>query len=261
MPVQMFTDESGWKGQGTFIVMAGLIAESESWASFAATWQACLDERPRVSYFKAREAFSLRKEFGYWSEDARNGKVRDLTAVLNAHAPLMLFSAIELAPFEDTIARRSIKLLRQPYFWLFHVMTISACRALHAIERTDERFEAIFDEQAKFGPLARDWYQLILDLLEPSERATMPITPTFQSDLIHLPLQASDLVAFLLRTAFERNEGDQLVSWLEKALPGVAVSDQSQVFRGDRLARIAAAMDTAKITPEMLKRRRDLLGF
>jgi hypothetical protein len=109
MPVQMFTDESGWKGQGTFIVMAGLIAESESWASFAATWQACLDERPRVSYFKAREAFNLKKQFYCWSKDARNGKGRDLIAVLNAHSPLMLFSAIELAPFEDTIARRSIK--------------------------------------------------------------------------------------------------------------------------------------------------------
>jgi hypothetical protein len=76
------------------------------------------------------------------------------------------------------IARRSIKLLRQPYFWLFHVMTIAACRAVHAIERTEERFEAVFDEQEKFGPRAREWYPLILDLLESARRALAPVTAT-----------------------------------------------------------------------------------
>jgi hypothetical protein len=261
MPVQVYVDESGWKGQGSFMVMAGLIAESEAWATFATAWQHRLDASPRIAYFKAREAFTLAGEFYNWSKERRDLKAAELSALLNEFQPLAIFGAIELAGFETTLAPKCVKPLTQPYFWLFHVLTVASCRALLSIGQRSERFEIFFDQQEKFGPLSRRWYPLVLDLLEPAEREIMPIEPTFRSDREHLPLQAADLMAYLFRSAMESGEGAQFVEWMERVVPNIAVSDQTQVFRRGRLQAIADRMTTGQVTPDMLKRLRDVLGF
>lgn len=104
MPVQAYVDESGGKGQSRHFVMAGLIAESESWAHFSDEWRACLDQSPRVRCFKMREAASCCGSFDRWSEQERDAKLLALAKIINRHAKYVTFSAIDLDAHADTWA-------------------------------------------------------------------------------------------------------------------------------------------------------------
>ena len=48
MPVQVFVDESGGKGQGPAFACFALIADAKTWATFADDWRVCLEATPRI---------------------------------------------------------------------------------------------------------------------------------------------------------------------------------------------------------------------
>jgi hypothetical protein len=260
MPVQVFTDESGSSGEGRFMVMAALVAQAEEWASFSTAWQDSLDAPSRIAYFSGREAFGLKGEFYSWSRERRDRKVLDLLSVLNQFSPLVIHCGIEVAPFKELVAPRCVKPVSHPYFWLFYQVVVAACSALRSVGRS-EQFEAIFDEQRKLGPLVRRWYPLVLEGLPPEERAMMPVDPAFRSDKVSQPLQAADLLAYVFRVAVDAAAGKDYVEFVERLLPQVAISDQTTILRRDKLEYIASQITPERMTPAMLKRRRDLIGY
>jgi len=68
MVLQACLDDSGELDQtiNPVFVLAGFIAESESWASFSHDWHAALYAPPSIKYFKMAEAASLRDQFAGW---------------------------------------------------------------------------------------------------------------------------------------------------------------------------------------------------
>jgi hypothetical protein len=263
VPVQVVVDESGDRNQPGFMVMAGLIAHAHEWADFSEHWQRALDEEPRVPMFKARDAKNMTGPFRHLTEHQRDLKLLRLAGLITQFGPMEIYTAIDLQAFEEVLAPVCRQPLAQPYFWLYHAMTISACQAVLALEQ-EERFSAVFDERKIGGERVRRWYGLMVDLLQPHEQAVMPTEPRFESDSEFLPLQASDLMAFLFREGLKPGGAETYMRMRDMVLPNILVSEHTQIFRRDRLVALAKRVTSGSmqgISASLLRKHGDLLGM
>ncbi|HEV8241413.1 MAG TPA: DUF3800 domain-containing protein [Thermoanaerobaculia bacterium] len=266
MPLQAFIDESGGKGQGRTFMMAGWIAAAEKWAQFSDEWGACLRSSPQIRYFKMREAAALSGEFWGLSEPSRDSKLRQLARIVARHALTAISCAMDIDALPDTFARFGAP-YSDPYFWPFQITIKAICEDL-AERGIQEPVEIIFDEQCISGPKAKLWYPLIRaaalhDDPDDPAAAIMPVEPLFRSDQDAPPLQAADMLAWLLRRSSANNwpaiehvertgrepathppePGD--FAWLasEDLLAAVEFSSHVQFLTRERMERIAADAD------------------
>jgi hypothetical protein len=215
MPVQLFVDDSGGKGHSTTFVLAGLVSNSERWEAFAHEWTEALVREPSIHYFKMQEAVSRQGQFRRFTAPDRDAKLKLLAGVINRHAEMVIFSAIDLPAHVETWGKNLAKPLSEPYFWPFQTTIMGVCLDLwdHGWR---EPFDAVFDEQVIFGPRAQSWYpvlQEVVRLKEPDAAQLMPSMPVFGSDLVHLPIQAADLFAWAFRRA-TNEQGKIEFEWL-----------------------------------------------
>ena len=69
-----------------------------------------------------------------------------------------------------------------------------------------EPVEIIFDENSIFGRRAKPWYPIVRAMMTyPADTAVMPLEPIFRDDIEALPLQASDMLAWLLRRTMNQH--------------------------------------------------------
>lgn len=251
--MQAFIDESGGKGQSRIFTMAGWLAPAEQWQAFSARWAECLSSPPRIASFKMREAASLSGHFRGMAAFERDAKLFQLAGIVSDHATVAISCSVDLSALADTIATGG-KPFADPYFWPFHI-TIMAI-VLDLVERgATSPAEVTFDEHAIFGERAKRWYPLVRSYMahqDPADGAVMPDQPTFRSDLDALPLQAADMLAWLIRRSAEHNleaierwettgrlerdkphDGD--FSWLAYVLRRVPASSQVQFLTRRRL--------------------------
>src|SRR5262249_24537334 len=151
------------------------------------------------------------------------------------------FSAIDLDAHAETWAKSNDKPRNEPYFWPFHNTIMAVCFTLHDAGWR-ERFEIIFDENVIFGPRAKYWYPLMLDLMrfkEPEASALMPIDPIFRSDDEFMPLQAADLFTTGRRYATDNPDWKEL-EWLLKEMPSVKETSYSQYYDRERMEAVTS---------------------
>jgi hypothetical protein len=198
MPVQVFVDDSGGKGQSRYLVSVGLLSHSERWALFSDEWKACLDAPPKIDYFKMREAFGLVEQFRHFSAAERDAKLLALAKIIDEHVGIAFFSSIDLNAHAETWAIHCKKPMNEPFFWTFHNTIHAAMFELWDIGWR-EPFEIIFDENVIFGPRAKAYYPAIragMRVREPEASTLLPADPMFRSDLSFLPIQACDFIAW-----------------------------------------------------------------
>lgn len=236
--MQVVADDSGCKGQGPHIVIAGLIGPAEQFAQLADKWDACLKQTPVLSYFKMYHAAHRTGPFAGFTEKMRDKKLIALTDVLNEFDLSALHVTVDLDAHERHMAilrradevirgkpmqRRKIhRVLYSPYFYAFNTYISAACFHLWE-EGLREPFEFIPDEHPSLGPDTRAWYRVVrLQMMEPM-RAIMPIDLTPKTDGDFLPLQAADLIAW-----FQRSENDKghKFDWLGERFTRVKASDR-----------------------------------
>jgi hypothetical protein len=238
MPVQAFVDESGGKDQGRHFVMAGLIGHSESWALFSDEWRACLDQSPRLRYFKMREAASpCTGQFHGFSESQRDNRLRALARIINRYARILTYSVIDLQAHADTWGKCLPKPQNDPYFYPFQNTIMATCFELADIGWR-ERFEIFFDEQKISGLRAKAWYPMFraaAQYREPVAASILPVEPMFRTDDEFLPLQAADLFAWCLRRGTNTPD-DQPFSWLLEELRSVQLSKYAQYYDRERMS-------------------------
>ncbi len=264
MPVQLFVDDSGAKGQGRYFLLAGLIAHSDHWAAFSREWQRCLDTSPAVKTFKMREAAKCHGQFYRFSETDRDEKLRSLAKVIDKYAQIATFSSIDLDAHAETWGRKMEKPHNEPYFWPFHNTIAAACFELWDIGWR-ERFEVIFDDQVIFGPRAKAWYPIVQEVIryrEPEASTIMPIEPMFGSDEQFLPIQACDLIAWCSR----RDGNDPThrpFAWLDQEIRRPYVTDYSQFYDRERMQAVLHEADehlrNGTIPSELFKKYREHL--
>jgi hypothetical protein len=216
--MQAMADDSGCKGQGRVIVMAGLIGPSEWWADFSDNWDACLKEDPAIGYFKMREAAHLSGEFAGFKAEQRNAKLIALVRVLNGHPFSCLHITVNLAAHEWMFGQKSKTkeggkkkkqtamepkteaVARNAYWYVYNTFISSACA--HLWEQGErERFDFIVDKHPSLGPRTKLWYPAVRASMSEPRQSIMPVEPIPQDDLDFMPLQAADLIAWLQRAA------------------------------------------------------------
>jgi hypothetical protein len=89
-------------------VLAGFIAESESWASFSHDWGAALDAPRSLNYFKMVESANLRDQFDGWSREQANAKIYDLVSVIKKYAGIRISVSIDKRAFFKHFRSNSI---------------------------------------------------------------------------------------------------------------------------------------------------------
>ena len=220
--IQAFVDESGIDASGPFLVLVGVIGKAEEWLALSDEWQAVLERPPKIEVFKMKEAANSRR---------MASKLRELAPVMNAHPFTIIYTATDLAGFDEVMAGLK-KPLSDPYFFPFHSMIWSTCFEL-LDQQQAERFEIIFDEQMIFGPRAKSWYPMVKELIDHEIREIMPVEPMFKTDDEFIPLQVADIFAWLLRREFSGLNHD--FGWLPDALPAIQWSAHSQMYSRERL--------------------------
>jgi hypothetical protein len=229
MPMQAVADDSGCKGQGAVVVIAGLVGRAEWWGDFADKWDTCLKESPSIRYFKMYEAARLNGQFARLSKRQRDAKLIALVEVLNSHPFEELYITVDIAAhakmfgafYEGRPAPRKKNrtqhekdeaTLGNPYFYAYDCFISAACFNLwEAGER--EPFEFIVDEHPSLGERVKRWYPVVRTIMKEPFRDIMPLDPMPRNDEAFKPLQAADMLAGLQRMAAH---GDNEFGWLRR---------------------------------------------
>jgi hypothetical protein len=210
VPFQAIADDSGCRGQGPLIVMAGLIGASEVWADFSDQWNACLKESPVIrDRFKMKEAAGLTGSFWGFSAPARDKKLKALARIMDRDDLGVLHIAVDIAAHDNAFAlthppqgaKRTFKAQRaeaSPYSFAYNNFIWGACAHLWS-RGVREQFEFIVDEHPSLGTRMLTWYPVTRVTMREPARSIMPATPIPRKDELFLPLQAADLVAWVQR--------------------------------------------------------------
>ncbi len=260
MPIQVFVDDSGGKGQGPVLVFAGLISEAERWAAFSEEWKQCLETPPAIAYFKMSEAAGRRHQFQGWSVAKRNAKLLELARICNRLVEAVVHCGVDIQGLEEALATpHAEKPLNEPYFWVFQNIIHSVGYDL--LNRgLKEEFEIIFDEHVIFAPRVKWYYPVFRHFAEPELQPILPVEPLFRSDKQFLPLQAADLFAWCFRRGTSKKVPTGY-EWLLPELSAIGHSKESNFYSKERMLAIVEDSYKREITEEMVKKYRELLGL
>jgi hypothetical protein len=192
--LQAFIDESFDHG---LFVMAGFVAPAEAWARFSDEWQQFLEMKPGVRYLKMNDAMTLEGEFRWWRDAARDEKLRLLNGCISDHATIAVSCSMPHSAYVNCIGDIRTVPKWSPYqFLLFGI--IKELVHHQALLGLHEKIDFIFDEQVmEKEKIRREW--------EAFKSANWEIeqwlgdAPQFRDDLICKPLQAADMLAWLMR--------------------------------------------------------------
>ncbi len=251
VPMQIIADDSGAKGQGPHVVIAGLIGRAEWWAEFSDEWAACLNQAPHVACFKMHQAAHRSGQFAGMTNKQRDEKLIALLRVLNSHPFVALHVTVNTAshaemfphpstwpPAEDgSMTPRQRKQFRRleaipsnPYFYAYHTIISQTCYYLWE-EGEREQFEFIIDEHPSLGALTKSWYPVARALVEQPHRSIMPVDPITKNDEQFMPLQAADMIAWLQHAS---NSGKGAgFAWMNKHLTAVKAATRC-LYLGDK---------------------------
>jgi Protein of unknown function (DUF3800) len=205
--LRCFVDESGF-GHGPVMVMAGLIADVESWARFSDDWQECLDMRPRLPFFHMAEMFA-----DSWGDESKR-RVARFQKIMATHAKGAVIVSIPLDDYRCIFGGQDV--WKNPYLFLFFIFIRGYKRFSEEIG-LDRTIDFVFDMQTgAMARVAEAW-----DFWKTEAPQLLQFTgglPSFQDDKIVLPLQAADMLAWWIR----RHMIDDLNGQTRLAVPWTA---------------------------------------
>ena len=82
---KVFIDESGNNPQDVVFLMAGWVADVETWESFSDDWDSVLRRPPAISYFKHHEAKAQSEQFEGFTPKQADRKILELALVIDRH--------------------------------------------------------------------------------------------------------------------------------------------------------------------------------
>ena len=209
------------------------------------------------------EAIKLDGQFRFWKTDTRDRKLAGCVKILKQFARRAIYVVIDTEAFKTRWAPHLLRPMSSPYFMGCYSILSGVCFDVLDEFGASEKIEVIFDEQVIFAPRINAWYPIIKDSIEiknPELRGILPLALMFKDDQEFVPLQASDVIAWLFRMAHsgERNEFEWIAEELSPAIP---MSKYSSVFDADRMDRIHIKSLNIQFPRELVKKWRDSLGI
>lgn len=264
LPIQAFMDESGVKGTDPVFVFAGFIGRAERWAEFSDEWQRWLDCSPAINYLKMNEAVNLDGEFRHWKATDRDKKLAGCIDILKKYPQKAIYVTVDIPAYQMSVGKQKHH-VSDPYFTAFFAIVAGVG---HEVIDTGvpEPLDLIFDEHAIFSPRINLWYPVMLEMVreldDPALARVLPLFPMFRDDKEFLPLQPSDVIAWLFRMSWSgyRTEFEWIASELA---PVIEMSRYSTIYDGERLGELEARISEAQkhMTPERIARWNKKLGI
>jgi len=120
--LKAFVDDSGSGGDSTWFVLAGYVATVEQWNTFDSRWLDALHAHPRIEYFNASDAESLKGQFSGFAVDERNKKIDLLLDVIEMSVDWSICARLIQKNYDDLIKGRVPKRWDSPYYFLFPIL-------------------------------------------------------------------------------------------------------------------------------------------
>ena len=234
--LKVYFDESG-TGQPPVFVMGGLLSTAERWASFSDQWQEVLDIPPRLEYFKMEEAMNLSGQFHHWSEERRDHRVKLLDEVLVNNATAAFSYSHSHEEFDRVFKTAKYRKWSYPMNSAYYHGVLSLISRIFEIRDLlgSEPIQFIFDDGIKEKAEIMDVWDEVKKNTEWYRKFNVMGHPYFLNDKTVLPLQAADLVSFLIRhrwiSARTTMQQKKLPAWFdhEKNFPMYHISAMSEI--------------------------------
>jgi hypothetical protein len=258
LTIQAYFDDSGVMGTHPVFTFAGFMGRAEQWAEFSGRWSDWLALSPSIKYLKMSEAADLDGEFRFWRADARDKKLHGCIDILKAFNPqLAIQISVHVEDFVNHLRAEMPPRLANPYMLAFWGILSAACYEL-IDSGSPEPIEIIFDDHVIFRPRIDAWYPWIRDKIgafhDPELASVLPPNPIFKNDVEFVPLQASDVLAWLFREAYSRNRNE--FEWIaEELIPLIPMSKYATFYNAERMGNVQSLTDEIfkRITPEHMK--------
>jgi hypothetical protein len=205
MMLQAFIDDSKSEGVPPFFVLAGYIGRADMWAKFSTEWQRALDMRPRIAYFKFREALRGEGEFNGASEGLRMERARLMRNIIEQFEPCEFSFGFRLDEYEKAFSILPAGTYNNPYYFAAFQLVMRITKNIdHFGGSLNDRLDVVFDNQAmEQARMVAGWEKIGRSLkdderfreLPPLVANLMRSTPAFRDDKVVLALQAADMHA------------------------------------------------------------------
>ena len=210
--IEAYIDESGTHDQATIITMAGFLSSYKRWRKFDREWDAVLNPSDEPFPPAGRRVFHAtdclgkdgHHDFEGWSKEARDALVEKLIPIARSRTLFGFASAFSLKDY-DKIVPEWIKVKwKHPYYLcMFHIANLLKVNRAKLSFPKHEKIAFVFAHKPKFvGLLAEPYNELkstnaVGDILG-------KMTP-YGKPKEDLPLQAADLLNYLIRTFWEKD--------------------------------------------------------
>ena len=152
MVMRAFFDESGLNPKkDKALVMAGFLGTVEQWESVSDTWEQCLNQRPKIEYFKSDEADHLDGEFWQFNHMVASRKKNALAKIIGESELQGFFVSVGhglLAQRNPSPRKRTAG--SRTYDWGFFTATLGVLQYVRD-HHPQETVDFIFDERRELG--------------------------------------------------------------------------------------------------------------
>ena len=217
---QAFIDDSRSKDE---FVLAGHIATSEAWATFAQQWENLLPLATKTKngkwHFKMSEMAmspTLMSHVPAFYKLVEEHVISSISCRMNMDVYRSAIARSERMavglPTSHPFYRVSVDpgVFRNPFRLLFRLMmdTFHTNREKFASKLPlEQKVDFIFDDQSEKDIIVGEWARYI-DLREEELKPLYGATPRFENDQEFLPLQAADLWAWWVREWYEEDDSE-----------------------------------------------------
>jgi hypothetical protein len=150
-------------------VLGGWVGRAKDWAAFSDSWAEALWMKPRLRYFKLSEAQNLKGEFGGWSEESRDERIRLLVKIIERHKFLGVANAMPLDDYREVFGNIPDRGIQNPYFLSFFGIIALLAGHYRRIGET-EPIDFIFDVQPGQGDMVTAAWRHFLTVAPPDLR-------------------------------------------------------------------------------------------
>lgn len=239
--LKAFVDDSGSGGDSPWYVLAGYVGTVEAWEAFDGAWNDVLKGPPKLEYFKASEAESLRCD-GQWagiSKDERNARIESFIGVIRRFATRAFHVRTMQKDYNDLIKPYVPPDWDNAYFFLF-IGFLSAATSIEKYAGSGRPIEFVFDSSDK-KRIEKPSLKLYHQCAHLPQFGGRVHDIHYEDEKIFLPLQAADLLAWQIRRRFSV-QGD-IRPHFEMAINAPAERPYEHIVSRDDLERYAETMD------------------
>lgn len=276
MGFQAFFDDSGTSAP--VFVLSGFVSPDYWWEDFSQQWQELLNERPKLQYFKMREAAQLCGQFGGMKAAQRNDRIQKFFRLIQKAAQLSVSSVIPITAF-NRIWKGKIdgeKHWNDPYYLgLWDMISFLAeqhfnMRRLEALAPNDRsspsiygRLEFVFDDNPRIAATVRPYYEVARAAMHPVFRGWLGESARFEDDKQCLPLQACDVQSWYFRRLFaERFTQEPFKPDMPKSIFSILdeIPSAMSFFSPERMRKVVTKAPAENNPPKRFADIHDLLA-